>query len=121
MSDWARTANTTIRKYIKGSEQAVLRKRAVFPLLKQKGRIIYDDTGDDFDWKVQFALPDVTADNGEGLVTANRKNLWQTAYLGWRGYKTTELFTKRERLKNGGKEAIIKVVDEIGKNLQRAI
>ena len=54
MAEWSRIVNTTIRKYIRGEENNVLRNRKLTALLQSRGRIFYGQSGDQLDWKVRY-------------------------------------------------------------------
>ena len=116
---WSRVINTTIRKYIRDVEVAILRNRVLTAMLKSRGRFTYNWGGERMDWKVEYKRNrlDGYAD-GDNLIFS-RKDRWKSANLGWRGYAMTDAMTKVERLMNSGTEAIVKVYSEIAPNLMR--
>jgi hypothetical protein len=106
---WSRVANTTIRKYIREAEDNTLRSRKLSALLQKKGRISYNNSGTELDWKVKYkrVKPSPT---GEGdTLEFSRKDRHQTAHIGWRGYAATDAISKQEFLQNRNNEAIIKL------------
>lgn len=117
MAEWSRIVNTTIHKYIREQEINVLRNRKMLALLKQKGRITMNHSGDLLDWKVRYKRVPMVGYADMDTLTFTRKDRWKTAQLEWRGYAATDAMTKRERLINKNTEAIIKVYSEIATNL----
>lgn len=118
---WARIANTTITNYFPEVEVEVLRSRRLGAMLESRGRIKMNVTGDGWDWKVQYRLPEVTTNDGTTVRTYAPQNCWKSAQLAHRGYQATDAITKGEALVNSGKEAIVKVVNQIVRNLRQAI
>lgn len=117
MADWSRIVNTTIKEYIRDVEVNVLRNRKVTAMLKQKGRITFNHAGDGMDWKVQYKRAPMQGYADTDTLTFSRRDRWKTAQLDWRGYAITDSMTKQERLKNKSTEAIVKIYDQIAKNL----
>jgi hypothetical protein len=114
---WQRELHTTIHKYIREEEENILRNRKLLAMLKDRGRITFNHSGDLVDWKVRYKrAPMRTFAEGQTLTFA-RVNRWKTAQLPWRGYAVTDSITKQERLKNKGMEAIIKVYSQMATNL----
>lgn len=108
-NEWARIAHTTIRNYLKGEEEEVGRNRKVFRLLKKRGRILYNQSGDGVDWKVRFRRTPMTTNNGEQTVDFVRQNRHLSAFLDYEGYVAADQITKREKLKNRSNKAIVKI------------
>lgn len=108
-NEWARVAHTTIRNYLKGEEEAVMRNRKVFAMLKKRGRIKFNADGDGIDWKVRYRRAPMVTNNGEQTVDFVRQNRHLSAYLDYEGYLVADQITKRERLKNRSNRAIIKI------------
>ena len=108
MAEWARVTNTTIKRYIKGEEDAVKRNRKLIAMLEKKGRIKYNISGDQLDWKVRYRRATMSVNNGEQNIEFSRINRFKTANLDFEGYTVADSMTKREKLKNRGNEAIIK-------------
>lgn len=109
MAEWARITNTTIKKYLRGEEEAVMRRRVVMAALKNRGRILYNQGGDGIDWKVRYRRAPMVVNNGEQTIDFSRQNRHKTAFLDYEGYVITDQMTKREKLKNKKNEAIVKV------------
>lgn len=117
MAEWSRIVNTTIHDYIRQQEVNVLRNRKLLALLKAKGRITMDHSGDLMDWKVRYKRSPMVGFADMDTLTFSRKDKWKTAQLDWRGYAAVDAMTKREKLINKNTEAIVKVYSEIAMNL----
>jgi hypothetical protein len=112
MAEWTGLVAATITKHLLQREVNVLRKRLLLALLKKKGRITYNNSGKDVDWRVQFSRADIIPYADSDTIAFPRRNRYKVATLDWRGYQMAESITKKERLMNSGKEAIIKLFDE---------
>jgi hypothetical protein len=108
-TEWERIAHTTIRNYLMGEEEAVMRNRKVFALMKKNGRFKYNADGDGIDWKVRYRRATMTTNNGEQTVDFSRVNRHISAYLDYEGYIVSDQITKREKLKNRSNRAIVKI------------
>jgi hypothetical protein len=110
-NDWVGIAETTIRDYIREVEVDVMRNRKWLAMLQSRGRVEFNHSGTDMDWKVRYkrAIPKGYADMD--TVTFPRRNRHKTASLGWRGYNLSESISKFDRLKNKGVPAIVKLME----------
>lgn len=121
MAEWSRVVNTTIRQYVRGEEAAVMRNRKLTALMLSKGRVKYNASGEQYDWKVRYKRAPLAGFADADTLTFPRRNRWKTAVLPWRGYATTDSMTKKEKLMNKNVEAIIKVYDGIARILMEDI
>lgn len=117
MAEWSRVVNTTIHKYIREVEVNVLRNRKLLALMKSRGRISMNNSGDLMDWKVRYKRAPMQGFADSDTLTFSRRDRWKTAQLEYRGYAATDSMTKLERLKNKNVEAIVKIYSEIASNL----
>lgn len=122
--DWSRVGNTTISNYFRTVEDAVTRRRVLLAMLKEKGRIIFNASGQNMVWRIRYKEPPIQGLlNGETITIAQR-DLWKTASLDYRGFVTSDAINKIEMLKNSGDEAIINVfktmATTLGANMQRS-
>ena len=118
---FARTAATTLAHHIRDVEENMLRNYQLGALLEAAGRVNYNNTGEGFDWPVQYRLHQVEGNTGETARNFARKNLWKTASLEMRGYQTTDSMYYREFKSNGGEEGIVKVFDNFVQRLETSI
>lgn len=121
MAEWQRIANTTIHQYIREEEENILRNRKLLAMMKDRGRITFNHSGDLMDWKVRYKRAPMRVFRETDTLTFSRINRWKTAQLDWRGYAATDSITKFEKLKNKGTEAIINVFSQMGENLMADI
>src|SRR5438132_10231177 len=117
MAEWSRVLNTTLRNFIKEVEVNVLRNRKLTALLKEKGRISFNWSGEEMEWRVEYKRLAMSGYADMDTLTFARKDRWKIATLPWRGYAVTDAVSKKERLMNKGTEAIIKVYDQTARNL----
>ena len=118
---FARTAATTLAHHIRDVEENMLRNYQLGALLEAAGRVNYNNTGEGFDWPVQYRLHKIEGNTGETARNFARKNLWKTANLEMRGYQTTDSMYYREFKSNSGEEGIIKVFDNFVQRLETSI
>lgn len=119
--DWARTIATTLVTHLKEEEQATFRKFKVFAAIEASGNVSMNNGGRGFDWQVRWRNQPVSANNGETPRVFARHNLWQRAYLPYRGYVVTDQITKREMLENRGAQALIDVAGKMASRLQESM
>src|SRR5262245_11493553 len=100
MAEWSRIVNTTIHKYIREQEINILRNRKLLALLKSKGRISMNHSGDLLDWKVRYKRIPMVGYADMDSLTFTRKDRWKTAQLDWRGCADTDPMTQRARAIN---------------------
>lgn len=118
MAEWARIANTTISKYLKGAETEILRNRCITAMIKDRGKVLMNQSGTDLTWRVKYRRAPMTGYADTDIITFARQNRWKTATLPWRGYVISDSITKLEKLKNKSTEAIVNVFGEMATNLK---
>jgi hypothetical protein len=111
-NEWARIANSTIPKFLKGMEEEIARKRAVFALLKKRGNIKYNCSGDGIRWAVRYRRNTMLVNDGEQPIETSRVNRLQNASLDFVGYAIAESYTKKEKVKNRSAEAIANAISD---------
>jgi hypothetical protein len=120
-TDWARTIGTTLVTHLKEEELTTFRKFKVFAALEANGKVAMNQGGRGFDWQVRYRNQPVTSNNGESPRVFARHNLWQRAYLPYRGYTVTDMVSKREMLENRGAQALIDVAGKMASRLQESM
>jgi hypothetical protein len=74
------------------------------------------------DWRIQYKLHPMEGNTGETARTFDRKNLWVTAILDWRGYQATDAISERELQEaKDSKNALIKVIDGFSERIETSI
>ena len=118
---FARTSATTLANHIREVEESMLRNFQLGALLESAGRVNYNNSGEGFDWPVQYRLHKVEGNTGETQRNFARRNLWKTANLEFRGYQTTDAMYYREFRSNKGPEGIVKVFDKFVERLETSM
>ncbi len=114
---FARSSATTLANHVRKIEEAFLRNYQIGALLEANGRVNYNNSGEGFDWPVQYRIHSVEGNTGETQRNFVRKNLWKTAYQEFRGYQATDSMFYREFLSNKGPEGIVKVYDNFNERI----
>ena len=120
-NEWIGVINTTAPKYLAGAADNTIRKRLILSLLKQKGRIRFNENSYECNWDVEFKEQPVEAYGDGGTLNFSRHDLYRQLKVDWRGYKATDLMTEKERLMNDGALAIVKRYDKIMPKLMRSL
>ena len=118
---FSRTAATTLAKHIRDVEEVMLRNYQLGALLESAGRVNFNNSGEGFDWPVQYRLHKVEGNTGETQRNFARRNLWKTASLHYRGYQVNDSMYYREFRSNRGEEGVIKVFENFVERLETSI
>src|SRR3990167_3109913 len=116
-----RVAMATIEEWAKSVSELTIKHLPLLSILQKKGRIKYGCSGVQHRWpirKADYALqpfPDATP-----LGLGVRKNTLENATLPWRGYYIADTATLREKLEQGGAEAMVKVFAERADVMRRS-
>jgi hypothetical protein len=114
VAEFNRVLQTTIAEYMLGAEDNVIRNRKLLAMLKAKGRITFNHSGTKPNWGVLFKQRDIEGYQDGDTVTFARSDNYKRAELpDWRGYTMRDFVTKKEKLMNRGKPALIKYVSEM--------
>lgn len=116
-NELSRIVHTTIAEIVKDALDQVTRKRRLMAMLKERGLITGNHSGDE--WKGTFRikrqamqaigdLPDLSYD---------RPDRFQNWVLPWRGYAITEQVTVKEMWMNKGNQALVKYAANTAKQL----
>lgn len=121
MAEWSRVVNTTISDFVKGEEINILRNRKMLALMKQRGRITFNHSGDKIVKRVRFKRAPMIGYTDGDTLTFSRRDRWKITEQEWRGYSVTDAMTKKERLMNKGAQAIIDIYSDLGRSLMEDI
>lgn len=121
MSEAMTVVQTTARKWLKGAIDNTIRKRLLFRLAEEKGRISLGHDGYDMNWDIEFRESPISPYGDGGVLTFSRRDNYRQLTLDWRGYKGTDLMTEKEYLMNSGAAAILRRYDKIIPNLLKAL
>lgn len=118
---FARSSATTLANHIREVEDAMMRNYQMGALLEAAGRVNYNNSGEGFDWPVQYRFHNVEGNTGETQRNFVRRNLWKVANLEYRGYQATDSMYYREFLSNRGPEGVVKVFDNFVQRLEQSV
>ena len=107
MSEWVGVIVTTAEKYLEGAADQTIRNRLILTLLKEYGRIEFNQNSHTLKWDVEYAQQPVEAYGDLGVLDFSRHDLYKQLEIDWRGYIATDMMSEKERLMNSGDVAII--------------
>lgn len=113
----ARIVHSTIADYIRKEQSNVMRKRVLLAMLEKRGRISYNRSGLNLNWKVEFDRQPLQPYTEGGLISFAGSDRYRTFTSDWVQYVLSDSITKKQTLMNRGAEAIIKLASDIGKKL----
>ncbi len=115
--EFNRVLQTTIQDYLLGAEDNVIRNRKLLSLMKSKGRISFGHSGTAMNWGIRYKRRDIDGYADGDTLQFSRSDNYKRAELPWRGYTMNDMVTKKEKLMNRGKPALIKYVSELVDNM----
>lgn len=114
MSEFIRVVKSTISDFLKDEEINVLKNQKLTGLLMQKKRISYGHSGKSLFWPVRAARNGMLPYTDAAVLAFNRVNREQDADLPWRSYAMPEAVTKKEKLMNRGRQALVNYATRLG-------
>lgn len=118
MANWERVTTTTIREYTYEEEPRIFRNRPVWKKVNSQGNVRTGCSGLDFDWGVKYRQHRALAGSGFESQTYTQKSRHLRPSLPFdRFYSANDAMKKAEFLKNRGKQALIKIAQQVSKNL----
>lgn len=104
-----RVAQTTIEEWSKKVSEETERLLVLIAMLRARGRITGGHSGGQARWVVRKDEHGLNGFPDAVPVSFSRKTTKTSATLPWRGYYVDDTITLREKLEQGGPEAMIKV------------
>lgn len=118
MAEWQGIVKLTTPQYLKGAQNLTLRGRLLLKKLEQAGRIKFNSGGGyKLVWDVRKREHDLEAYGDATSLVFSRLDAYDQLEVDWRGYKSTDLMTEKERLMNDGDQAIVKRYSVIAENM----
>lgn len=114
MSEFIRVVKTTISEYVKGEEKNILANQKLTAMLQAKKRITYNHSGKDLTWVVRKSRNSLSTYADGGTLTFNRVNRHLQATVPIVSYAVGEAITKKEKLMNRGREALVNYASSLG-------
>ena len=108
---------TTIKRFVKGAEDDVMRNQKILAMLKSKSNVNYNMDGNALEWRVKYRRQAMQGMADGDTLTFSQQNKWQVASLEYRGYAATDSETKKQKLMNKGAAAMIERYSNMTKEL----
>lgn len=121
MAEWIGIINSTKPKYMKGASDLTIRSRLILSMLRKKGRIEYNSSGDKCYWQVEFSQPPVEAYGDGGVVDFSNHDAFRQLSHDWRGYVGTDTLSKKQNAMNSGDEALINLFQTKSNRLAKSM
>ena len=115
-----RVAATTISQWAKMVSELTEQRYILLSMLKSKGRISKGNSGGEVRWVFRYKDHALSGFPDNSPIAFSRKHTLKNAVLPWRGYYLEDAITLREKLEQGGKEAMIKVFSNREEVMRRA-
>jgi hypothetical protein len=122
MAEWTGLINITAPKYLKGAEDETVRGRLLLAMLKQRGRLMFNQGGGQTcTWDVEMA--EHTLHGGGDALQYNftRLDAYRQLTENWRENYITDVLSEREKLINSGTEAIINRYDTTADKIKQSL
>jgi hypothetical protein len=119
--EWIGIIHSTMPKYLKGASDLTIRKRLMLAMLRRRGRILYNMSGDQCIWQVEFSQPPVEQYSDGGVIDFANHDAFRQLAVDWRGYVATDSLSKKQRAMNSGKEALIPLFTTKQSRLMKSI
>lgn len=101
---------TTIRKYVRDATDETTRNRLLLKEIQSRGNIIYECTGEELQWQIEVErnTPQRGKRAGQSKIDVNiGLQRFKKAVIDYIDFVVAEGMSKKERLANRGKEALI--------------
>jgi hypothetical protein len=115
--EFNRALQTTISEFMLGAEDNTIRNRKFLALLKAKGRLTFNHSGTDLNWGIRYKQRQLAGYADGDTIMFQRSDTFKRANIAWRGYTLNDMVTKKEKLMNRGKPALIQYVSELVENM----
>ena len=121
MAEAMSVVNTTAKKYFADAADATVRKRLFLALLAKHGRIVFNQSGYDCTWAVEYSQPSVQSHGASGEYSFSETDLYRHLNIDWRGYVATDKMDYKNYLMNQGSTAIIDRYSRIMPQLRKSL
>jgi len=119
--EWIGIVNTTRPRYMKGASDLTLRSRLLLAMLRSKGRIERNASGDVCKWQVEFSQPVVNSHADGGQIDFSNHDAFRQLEIDWRGYVATDTLTKKQKAMNAGEEQLINLFQTKNNRLMKSL
>jgi len=119
--EWIGIIHTTRPKYLKGASDLTIRNRLLLSMLRQKGRIETNASGDECKWQVEHSQPAVNSYADGGLIDFSNHDAFRQLSIDWRGYVATDTLSKKQNAMNAGDEQLINLFQTKSNRLSKSL
>lgn len=116
-TDFVRTVNSTLTRYLRGEQDNTMRNRVVTGLITKKDRVVYNVSGRNIEERVKYRQHTVTGYGEMSLRSTARFDGHKIRVTEWRGLDSTDLVHDWEVATNKGEQAILKIVSTRAESL----
>lgn len=107
MPEYERIIQAAQEKFAKGASNETIQRSVILNTLKKRGRITYNDSGRDFNWKTKYKQIELETTSDMEAYTFQRHNVYKNFKLDWRGGRIGDVISEKERLITRGPQQII--------------
>jgi hypothetical protein len=107
--------------YLDGLVDVTTRSRLLLAMLRQKGRIKLNSSGEYLRWPVFFSLPAMETYSDGGVIDFGNHNPNKTLAIDWRGYTVTDSMSIKQRAMNSGSQQIVDLFQQKQNTISQAI
>lgn len=118
---WDRIAKTTIAREMGEQENLTIRSRPLTKMMQDRGRILYNLSGDTYKWRVRYDEHDAYENDLESPIPVTAKNQHQVATLDVSSISLSDSYSELDKLKNRGTPAIVRFVENMLTNLMDSV
>lgn len=119
--EWIGIIETTKPDYMKGASDKTIRGRLLLAMLKKRGRLKMNNSGNECRWQVKFSEPAVSSYADGGVIDFSNHDAYRQLGIDWRGYVATDTMTNKQKAMNKGDNALVKVFENKSNNLTESI
>lgn len=119
--EWVGIANSTKPKYMKGASDLTLRSRLYLAMLKKRGRLEFNQSGEFCQWQVEYSQPPVEQYADGGVIDFTNHQAFQRLQVDWRGYIARDSMSMKQQEMNKGEEALINLFQTKANRLTKGL
>jgi hypothetical protein len=97
----------TAKQYLQGASDLTVRKRLWLAMMERYGRLSFNHSGYDVNWDIEYSEPGLEQFGDGDDVTFPNHRAYKQMTLDWRGYKSSDSISLKQRLMNRGELAIV--------------
>lgn len=112
---------STRPKYMKGASDLTLRGRLLLAMMRRRGRITYNASGETLKWQLEYSQPQVDSVSDGGVLDFSNHQAFKQVEIDWRGYVATDTMSKKQAGMNKGDEALINLFSTKNERLRKSI